>query len=72
MRLRPGASGAGDSAANWFKKAWRDGKASTPNSESTATYESHYHAKRDKCFILLTVSETSYSWQGTLRTVKSN
>ena len=58
-----------DNAAAWFKKNWPDGKASTPNSRSTATYASHYHTTREKCFILGVVNGVSYSWQGTLHTV---
>ena len=58
-----------DTAADWFKKNWPDGKASTHNSESTATYVNHFHTKREKCFMLVVVNEVSYSWQGTLRTI---
>jgi hypothetical protein len=67
--LRAAENNCNSAAADWFKKAWPDGKASTPNSQSTANYTSHYNTKRSKCFMLVTVDETSYSWQGTLHTV---
>jgi len=59
-----------DTASGWFKENWPDGKASTHNSESTASYTSHYHAKRDTCFMLVTVDELEYWVYGKMHTTK--
>jgi hypothetical protein len=67
--LRVAENNCNSAAGDWFKKAWPHGKASTPSSQSTATYTSHYNAKRGKCFMLVTVDATSDSWQGTLHSV---
>lgn len=58
-----------DNAAAWFTKNFPDGKASTYNSQSTATYASHYHTIREKCFMLVAVNQVSYYAQGTMHTV---
>jgi hypothetical protein len=48
-----------DTAAAWFKKNWPNPKLSTASTQATASYTSHYHTKRNECFILLVVDDVS-------------
>ena len=56
-------------AADWFKKNWPDGKDSTAHSRSTASYQSHWNAKRTKCFMLVRVETQDYNWRGSEHSV---
>ena len=43
-------------ARNQFRRAWKDGKESTPEGVTTAEFTSHYNEKLNTCFYLLTVT----------------
>lgn len=46
----------GKSAIEQFRRGWKDGTEVTAEGKTTAQYASHYNAKLNTCFYLLTVA----------------
>ena len=46
-------------SASQFQRALKDGIESTPEGKATAEYRSHYNAKQNACFYLLTVTSSA-------------
>jgi hypothetical protein len=60
-------------ATDWFKDNWPNGKVATRKSylktDAAASYTTHYHVKRDTCFMLVVVDEVEYNSSGKAHTI---
>lgn len=53
-----------DNAAGWFKELWPKPEGADSSHDWSASYVSHYNPKLAKCFMVLTVKESSGSKYG--------